>query len=166
MTIISSPAPRTIYPHTYLNDDLCVLCFQRTFDLAETTDRRVSPTGERITTCAYCYRATVAGLPTLRPAGPELGDLWERLARLSVNEEISEATVTRALATLAPALTPQDAAGAFALLGDALQFRQAIHDGDITTCEVEPELADPGLLADVAERQVGDARAVLVGGAA
>lgn len=68
------------------------------------------------------------------------------------------------LVALAPRLSPYLQQQRFEALVEAIQFRQDVHDGMVTTGEVEPRLAHPDVLADRAYQQVEDALADLVGG--
>ncbi|MGH3370817.1 MAG: hypothetical protein ACRDPR_12540 [Nocardioidaceae bacterium] len=70
---------------------------------------------------------------------------------------------TRLLA-LAPRLSPYAQQQRFETLVQAIQYRQDVHDGQITTGEVERHLAHPDVLADHAQQLVEDALADLVGG--
>ena len=68
------------------------------------------------------------------------------------------------LHALAPRLSPQAQQQRFEALVEAIQFRQDVHDGYVTTGEVEPRLAHLDVLADHAAKLVDDALHDLVGG--
>jgi len=70
----------------------------------------------------------------------------------------------RRLHALAPRLSPQEQQQRFEALVEAIQYRQDVHDGNVTTGEVESRLAHPDVLADHAARLVDDALHDLVGG--
>lgn len=93
-------------------------------------------------------------------------DGLEKIARFYINGEITEDDAARRIAILShPDLSEEARWAGFEELCGALQFRQQVDDGDITVCEVEPELADPAVLTEAAYRAVEDALQELVGGA-
>jgi hypothetical protein len=150
-------AATVLYPHTYGAWNGCLVCFQPRGDVATTRDPR---DGELVVMCRACHRAIEAGHPIVLPTGEVLADTWERLARLRQNNEITDETITTAVETLAPELTPEQAADAVLQLTEALLRLQYIN-GDT----FDPADGDQEYLDGEADRDRKNALAKLMVGA-
>jgi hypothetical protein len=129
-----APTRGPLYPQTFGGFPACAACYQRTSDLATTTDLR---TGELALLCRACDIAITTGRPVTLPAGETLADTWEWLARSYVNHRfdggdqdlgVTETVIDQALTTLAPRLDLTNGWAAFEQLYEALLDLQEIRD--------------------------------------
>lgn len=155
----------SIYPLTFGQWPRCAVCFRaRPSDwptgkpfLAESIDPRTPARRPLINVCTDCYHALRGDGSVVLPAGDELAQAWTDLARDHTNGDIDDARVDDAITRLATHLTPEQGWSLFEELKGALLFQQGVEFGDITVNEVEPDLADPDVLADTAQDAVEEA---------
>lgn len=153
-TAMAIAATLDLYPITHGGFPGCCECFQRTGDLAYSTNARTD-TLELL--CRDCCRTLAAGRPVTLPTGDALDETWQRLTRFHNNGDITDTVIDRALATLAPGLTPEIGQAAVLQLREALLKLQYIRgdmfdpaDGDRDWLEGEADYDRENALAKLA----------------
>ena len=143
-----------LFPHTFGGWPSCTSCFRRR-DLAWTV-----PGPVRL--CRPCAVAVAAGRYGDLPSGAELAAVWQTLARLHHNREVTTATLDATLTKLRPGLPlPAGRWAVRRLTGALLRLQAAGHPATVLE-EAGPE---HGAYANHWRAIASDALAELTGGA-
>ncbi|MBA9006014.1 hypothetical protein [Thermomonospora cellulosilytica] len=135
-----------IFPQTFGQQPRCEVCFTaRPADWQRgrpflATMLNPDPDGPPLLDgCPGCYRALHGTGEIVLPTAAELPQVWMDLARDAFNRDLAEATITRALTTLAPGLPTAAARAVFTALQTALYAAQ--QNGDAYARRVKETLA-------------------------